>query len=49
MAAFSHVEAFHNPVRRHSALGCRSPVQLEKDHARTANVTASHQDPEPPT
>jgi transposase InsO family protein len=25
-----HIDAFHNPVRRHSALSFTSPVQFEK-------------------
>ena len=49
MAAFSYIEAFYNPVRRHSALGYRSPVQFEKDHAETPQTSAIDQDPEPST
>ena len=36
MALFSFIEGFHNPVRLHSALGYRSPVTYEKEHAITA-------------
>ena len=49
MAAFSYIEAFYNPVRRHSALGYRSSIQSEKDHARTTQITPSDQDPDPST
>ena len=49
MAAFSYIEAFYNPVRRHSALGYRSPIAFEKDHATTAQTTPSDQGPEPST
>lgn len=31
MAIFSYIEAFYNPLRRHSALGHRSPVVYEQD------------------
>jgi putative transposase len=31
MAIFSYIEAFHNPLRRHSALGYRSPAVYEQD------------------
>ena len=49
MAAFSHIEGFHNPRRPHSAPGYRSPIQFEEDHARTAQTTPTDQDLEPPT
>ena len=32
MALFSYVEGFYNPVRRHSALGYRSPLVYEQEH-----------------
>lgn len=32
MALFSDLEGFYNPVRRHSALGYRSPLTYEKEH-----------------
>ena len=28
-AMFHWIEAFRNPTRRHSTLGCRSPIELE--------------------
>ena len=31
MAIFSYIEGFYNPLRRHSALGYRSPVVYEQD------------------
>lgn len=30
LAVFSYIEGFHNPHRRHSALGYRSPAEYEK-------------------
>lgn len=36
MAVFSFIEGFYNPLRLHSALGYRSPVTYEKEHAITA-------------
>ena len=33
MAVFSYVEGFYNPLRRHSALGYRSPVVYEQETA----------------
>ena len=49
MAAFSYVEGFCNPRRLHSALGYRSPIQFEEDHARTAQSAPSPHVPEPST
>ncbi|MDP4026822.1 integrase core domain-containing protein, partial [Methylobacterium sp. NEAU 140] len=31
MAVFSYIEAFYNPLRRHSALGYRSPIVYEQE------------------
>ncbi|MBA7561583.1 hypothetical protein ES708_03222 [subsurface metagenome] len=31
MACFSYIEGFYNPLRRHSALGYRSPVVYEQE------------------
>ncbi len=31
MACFSYIEGFYNPLRRHSALGYRSPVDYEQE------------------
>jgi putative transposase len=36
MAVFDFIEAWYNPHRRHSALGHRSPVNYEKNHASAA-------------
>jgi putative transposase len=29
LAVFSYIETFYNPRRRHSALGCHSPIEYE--------------------
>lgn len=29
MAVFAPIEGFHNPTRRHAALGCLSPIACE--------------------
>ena len=31
MAVFTFIEGFYNPVRRHSALGYRSPIRYENE------------------
>jgi putative transposase len=31
MACFSYIEGWYNPVRLHSALGCRSPMTYEAE------------------
>lgn len=33
MACFSYIEGWYNPVRLHSALGHRSPIAYEREHA----------------
>lgn len=33
MACFSYIEGWYNPVRLHSALGYRSPIAYEQEHA----------------
>ena len=32
-AIFEYVEGFYNPIRLHSTLGMRSPIEYEADHA----------------
>ncbi|QNI12796.1 IS3 family transposase [Mycobacterium kubicae] len=34
-AIFEYIEAFYNPVRRHSALDYRSPIDYERHHTTT--------------
>jgi putative transposase len=34
-AIFEYIEAFYNPVRRHSALDYRSPIDYERNHTTT--------------
>jgi putative transposase len=31
---FEHIEAFYNPIRRHSTLGYLSPADYETQHSR---------------
>ncbi len=38
-AIFDWIEAWYNPVRRHSRLGYRSPDQYERDHDRVSTET----------
>jgi putative transposase len=40
MAVFGYIESWCNPLRLHSALGHRSPVNHEQEHARTAALAA---------
>jgi putative transposase len=40
IACFSYIEGFYNPVRLHSALGYRSPITYEQEHAQKANTEA---------
>jgi putative transposase len=39
-AAFSYIESWYNPLRLHSALGYRSPVNYEREHAQRAALAA---------
>ena len=39
MACFCYIEGFYNPLRLHSALGYRSPITYEQEHA---SVTATN-------
>lgn len=34
-AIFEYIEAFYNPVRRHSALDYRNPIDYERHHTTT--------------
>jgi putative transposase len=34
-AIFEYIEAFYNPVRRHSALDYCSPIEYERHHTTT--------------
>ena len=42
MACFTYIEAFYNPLRRHSSLGYRSPVDYERSyhHAQAGAMTS---------
>lgn len=37
-AIFEWIEAFYNPIRRHSALGYLSPIQHEQVHNNAATA-----------
>jgi len=37
-AIFEYIEAFYNPIRRHSALGYLSPIDYEALHIATKNT-----------
>jgi len=39
-AIFEWIEAFYNPVRRHSSLGNHSPLQFEQQHLNAAETAA---------
>jgi len=38
IAMFDLIEAFYNPIRRHSALGNISPTEFERRHTNTTTV-----------
>ena len=42
MACFTYIEAFYNPLRLHSGLGYRSPVDYEKTYqqAQASAITS---------
>jgi putative transposase len=39
MACFSFIEAWYNPLRLHSALGYRSPITYEQEHAHDEAIS----------
>ena len=39
MAVFSYIEGFYDPLRLHSALGYRSPVTYEQEHAPVTAIS----------
>ena len=41
MACFSYIEGFYNPLRLHSGLGYRSPIDYEKDYQHAQVVTVN--------
>ncbi len=41
MACFSYIESFYNPLRLHSGLGYRSPIDYEKDYQHAQTVTVN--------
>jgi putative transposase len=42
LALFTYIEGWYNPRRRHSALGYRSPDNLETSHHDVANARVEH-------
>jgi putative transposase len=40
-AIFEYIEAFYNPVRRHSALDYRSPIEYERHQTTSTTDTAA--------
>ncbi len=38
IACFSYIEGFYNPVRLHSAIGYRSPINYEQEHTQKISV-----------
>jgi putative transposase len=40
LAVFDYIEVFHNPRRRHSALGMRTPIEFELINNQTTPVAA---------
>lgn len=41
MACFSYIEGFYNPIRLHSGIGYRSPIDYEKDYQNAQAVTVN--------
>ncbi|MGB4592178.1 MAG: integrase core domain-containing protein [Coriobacteriia bacterium] len=41
LAIFSYIEGFHNPHRRHSALGYLSPIEYERMLAENAQAAVA--------
>ena len=39
MACFSYIEGFVQPLRLHSALGYRSPITYEQEHAQDKAIS----------
>ena len=42
-AAFSFIEGFYNPRRRHSSIGYLSPIDYERQHQAVRVVAGAHQ------
>lgn len=49
MAVFTHVEAWYNPIRLHSALGYKSPAAFEKEQTHPAAALPGPQVPQSST
>ena len=43
LAIFEYIEAFYNPLRRHSTLGYKSPMEFEQIHSEETKEAAAAQ------
>ena len=41
LAIFEYIEAFYNPLRRHSTLGYKSPMEFEQIHSEETKEAAA--------
>ena len=41
LAVFDYIETFYNPLRRHSSLGYKSPIEFEQIHSEETQEDAA--------